>query len=123
MYPAPTTPIRIRLSICPPPAIRHPPSAFRLPSSQATPAARDRPLQGVAQSVERENDEGQRQTREEAEPPGTVEIGLAVAQHLTPGGGGRLDAETEKGERRFEQDCPGGHKCRLYEEGTEAIRQ
>src|SRR3954447_25774873 len=92
-------------------------------SLQATPAAANDALRRFAEGVEGEDDQGQRQPREEAIPPGTVEMGLAGAQHLAPGRSGRADAEAEEGESDLEQDGPGGDEGGLDQDGAEAVWQ
>src|SRR5712691_4385273 len=97
-----------------------PSTAWTIPSSVANSTTRSRtertgsgtdsPLgrvervsETVADEVDAENDQHERQTREDSQPPG-LRVVLAVEDEHAEGGRGWLDAEPEEGEGRLDED-------------------
>jgi len=65
-------------------------------------------LHGVAQAVAEEVDGQDRaqdeQARRDGQPGRDAEPGAGAVEQVAPGGNGRLDAEAEKAQRRFQHD-------------------
>ena len=60
----------------------------------------------VAQDIEADNGNADGKAGKDHHPGRGVDVGPVQADHRAPGGSGRLDAETQEGERGFEQMKP-----------------
>src|SRR6202020_1817440 len=80
-------------------------------ASSRLPARIEGVQQAVADQVERQHREQQRRSRKDHVPPGGVEGGGGVVDHLAPRRGGRADPDAEERERRLEQDVGGDQEA------------
>ena len=76
----------------------------------------ERVAQAVAEQVEAEHGEGDREPRKHCEPRRQIEPGLRVRQHPSPRDQRRLGAEAEIGERGFGEDGDGELDRRLHDQ-------
>ena len=60
--------------------------------------------EGVAHQVDHERGDEDREAGEGGDPPGVQHVDAPFAQHVAPGRGGRLHAEAQEREERFEDD-------------------
>ena len=73
----------------------------------------ERVLQSVADEVEREHGQHEGRAREDHVPPGSLEVGRGVGDHLAPARGRRLDADPEERQGGLEEDVLGQDERRV----------
>src|SRR6266516_931496 len=100
------------------------PLARPLPSGTDTPLGRiERVPQTVADEVDAEHDQHDRQAREGNEPPLVEALVLSLCDQRAEGGRRRSDAEAEVRQRRLEQDRRPGDQRRRDEDGADRVRE
>ncbi|ENN88717.1 hypothetical protein RHSP_43055 [Rhizobium freirei PRF 81] len=79
--------------------------------------------QPVAQEIEAEYGEQDGKAREEADPPGRLQIGASIGQHAAPARDRGIDAEPEEGEAAFEKDIVGDVQRHQHDYRSQKVRQ
>src|SRR5262249_19500707 len=77
----------------------------------------------VAQEVESEHRQEQRDPWEREEPPGGVEDRRRLGEHLAPARLRRADADTEIRQRRLEQNVLRDHERRVDDDRSDEVRE
>src|ERR1019366_3877873 len=80
-------------------------------------------LQAVAEQVERQNGQQQRDARESHVPPGGVEDGGGRGDHLAPAGRRRAHTHAEERQRRLEQDVRRDQQRGVHDDRRHQVRQ
>ena len=79
--------------------------------------------QPVAEQVDRQHHQGDRDARDQRHPPGIGEPATSLRDHQAPGRGRRRDAGAEERERRFGDDHHADVERDQHHEGVEHIGQ
>src|SRR5262245_48396592 len=79
--------------------------------------------QSITEEIDAQNGDENRQPRESREPPGGRDVDAAIGEHSAPRRGGRLDAEPQERERRFDHDHARHVEGGDDEPGREGVRQ
>src|SRR5262245_64868760 len=79
--------------------------------------------QSITEEIDAQNGDENSQPRESREPPGGRDVDAAIGEHSAPRRSGRLDAEPQERERRFDHDHARHVEGGDDEPGREGVRQ